>query len=284
MQARCPRCAAVFATDRSGLQFCPNCGQQVDVPSFPGAPPESSGAGWGGPTGPGAPGSSGPGPAVREETPWERRATIGWWSGLFETWKRALFAPQAFWASVKPDGSWTDALLYAWIIFAVGTLISAPFAMFAPGAFGMQAMLDQMRDLPPSTRDVLRNVAAGGGSGFRLLVSVVLYPLLLIIGAAIQHLFCMLFGVAKHGYFATLRVLAYSASTHIISFVPCVGVLASLYYFVLVILGLASVQETSVGRASAAVLVPLLLLCCCGAGVALLGAGVVMALLQSHSQ
>jgi hypothetical protein len=97
MQARCPRCASVFNTDRSGLQFCPNCGQQVDVPSFPGAPTEG-GAGWGGPSGPGGPGSQGPGAALREDTPWERRATVGWVKGLFETWKRTVLTPQAFWA------------------------------------------------------------------------------------------------------------------------------------------------------------------------------------------
>ena len=282
MQAKCPRCASIFATDRSGLQFCPNCGQQVEVPPFPGAPPES-GAGWGGPSGPGGPGSFGPGPAVREDTPWERRATVGWWSGLFETWKRTLFNPQAFWPTVKPNGSWTDAVLYAWIVFTAGVLVSAPFSALGFGSFGVQSALDQLSGLPPGARDALARMAVGA-SGFRLGFSILLYPLGLIIWAAILHLFCMLFGVAKNGYFATLRVLAYAGATSIVGLLPCLGVVASLYSLVLVVLGLSSVQESSLGRAAAAVLAPLVLVCCCAAGVAILGAGVIAAMLQSHGQ
>ncbi len=90
--------------------------------------------------------------------------------------------------------------------------------------------------------------------------------------------------MAKNGYFATLRVLAYAAATTILGLIPCVGVLVGLYGLVLVTLGLASVQETSLGRAAAAVLAPLVLLCCCGIGVAILGAGFVAAMLQSHGQ
>jgi hypothetical protein len=281
MQARCPRCASVFATDRSGLQFCPNCGQQVDVPAFPGAPPEGTGAGWGGPSGPGGPGSFGPGPAVREDTPWERRSTLGWFAGLFETWKRTVFAPQGFWASVKPDGSWTDAVLYSWIVFAVGVLLSAPFSAFGLGSFGMDSMLDQMNDLPAGARAAIRNYAVGGGQ-LKLVFSVVFFPLWLIIWAAIQHLFCMLFGVAKNGYYATLRVLAYAGATSIIGLIPCIGVLASFYYLVLVILGLSAVQESSLGRAAAAVLVPLALFCCCIGTVAALFGAAAVAALQHH--
>jgi hypothetical protein len=280
MQARCPRCASVFNTDRSGLQFCPNCGQQVDVPSFPGAPPEG-GAGWGGPSGPGGPGSLGPGPALREDTPWERRASVGWFAGLFETWKRTLFTPQAFWASVKPNGSWTDALLYAWILVAVGLLVSLPFSALGLGALGSQSVLDQLQQLPPEVRSSLRKAMAGAWTG--KLVSFFLYPLILILWAAIQHLFCMLFGVAKNGYFATFRVLAYSAAPSVFSGLPCISVLCGLYVMVLAILGLSSVQEASLGRATAAVLAPFVFLCCCvGGAVSLAGAGIIAAL--SHVQ
>lgn len=282
MQARCPRCASIFTTDRSGLQFCPNCGQQVDVPAFPGAPPEG-GAGWGGPSGPGGPGSLGPGPALREDTPWERRATVGWFSGLFETWKRTLFSPQAFWPSVKPNASWTDALLYAWILVTVGLLVSLPFDALGVGSLGSQSVLDQLQQLPPNVRSSLHKAMAGQGLG--KVVSFFVYPLLLILWAAILHLFCMLFGAAKNGYFATLRVLAYSAAPTVFSGLPCISVLCGLYALVLSILGLSSVQETSLGRATAAVLAPLVLFCCClGAAVSLAGAGLLAALAHLPNQ
>jgi hypothetical protein len=276
MQARCPRCASIFTTDRSGLQFCPNCGQQVDVPTFPGAPPESAGAGWGGPSGPGGPGSFGPGPAVREETPWERRATVGWFRGLFETWKRTLFSPQAFWASVKPDGSWTDALIYAWIFFTVGVLLSAPLGPLGLGGFGMQSLLDQMEDFAPGAREAVHAYLTRA-SALQLGCSIFLYPFFAIVGAAILHLFCMLFGASKNGYYATLRVVGYAGATQVFSPIPCIGFLAFLYGLVLVVLGLASVQQTSLIRATAAVLAPFLL--CCGLGAAGFGLGL-MAMLH----
>ena len=270
MQARCPRCTSVFTTDRSGLQFCPNCGQQVDVPAFPGAPPESSGAGWGGPSGPGGPGSMGPGPAVREPTPWERRATVGFFNGLFETWKRSLFGPQAFWASVKPDASWTDALVYGWICVGVGIVISAPFNQLRRST--LNSVLDQLGELPPSARTAIRN-AASGSSGLQLALSVLLVPVGLILFAAIQHLFCLLVGAGKNGFYATLRVVAYSCAPLVLGSIPCLGLLAWLYASVLLILGLSSVQETTVGRATAAVILPDVVVCCCTAvGVALFGA------------
>ncbi len=49
MDARCPRCSTVFTTDRSGIQFCPNCGQQVDVPDPHARPPTPET--WGAPPG-----------------------------------------------------------------------------------------------------------------------------------------------------------------------------------------------------------------------------------------
>lgn len=39
MQARCPYCSSVFTTDRTGVQFCPSCGKQLNVP----APPPAAG-------------------------------------------------------------------------------------------------------------------------------------------------------------------------------------------------------------------------------------------------
>jgi len=284
MQARCPRCASIFSTDRSGLQFCPNCGQQVDVPPFPGSSPESSAAGWGGPTGPGGPGSMGPGPAVREDTPWERRATVGWFRGLFETWKRTIFSPQHFWASVKPGASWIDALLYAWIIFTLGRLIAAPFGRLGFGNLGYQQVLEQMQQLPPESREMIQKFMSGTTGVAQLVAWVILYPLWIIIVAAILHLCCLLFGAAKNGYYATFRVVGYAAATSIISeSLPCLGSLASVYGLILMVLGIASVQETTLGKAAGAVLLPVVLLLCCGCIVVML-AGAGLAAMLGHLQ
>src|SRR5215470_2416685 len=111
MEARCPRCSTVFTTDRSGIQFCPNCGQQVDVPEPAARPPgqdpwSQPPGGTGGAAGGGAGGGFGAGAypgGGRELTPWERRKELGVFQGFFETWKRSVFSPQAFFPTVRPD-------------------------------------------------------------------------------------------------------------------------------------------------------------------------------------
>src|SRR4051794_33983616 len=114
MQARCPHCRNVFSTERSGVQFCPSCGNQVDVPEVaaggPGVPP---------PPPMGEPQIPGFG-----ETPWERRAELGFFPALLQTWKETMFQPQAFWRQVKPNGPFGDALIYAWIIHIVASVLA----------------------------------------------------------------------------------------------------------------------------------------------------------------
>jgi hypothetical protein len=78
-------------------------------------------------------------------------------------------------------------------------------------------------------------------------------------------------------------VVAYAAATSLFVGIPYLGFLAFLYGVVLIILGISSVQETTIGRAAAAVLVPWVLLCCCAAAVFALGASVLVGALHSHT-
>jgi hypothetical protein len=207
---------------------------------------------------------------------------VGWLTGLFETWKQTLVTPQAFWASVKPNGSWTDALIYGWIISVLGVVVSAPFQAVGLGRMWLKPALEQLGSLPPEARSAVRNaLEASGGASF--VWPILTYPLWLLIGAALLHLFCMLFGAGKNGYFATLRVVAYAGATSIFVGIPCFGALAGLYGVVLVILGISGVQETTVGRAAAAVLVPWFVLCCCAAAVFALGLSAMVGAIHSHT-
>ena len=265
MDARCPRCSTVFTTDRSGIQFCPNCGQQVDVPE----PARASGPeGWGRPApGPGGPGGftgePPPGGAYsggRQLTPWERRKELGFFPGFFETWKRSVLSPQLFFPTVRPDVPWSEALFYAWLIHAFTVAVGLPFVglgMFRPS-------LPSNFGSDPQMETAMRALSGGFGVG-SLLVSLVVYPLVVLAVAAILHLVAMLFGAARNGYGATVRALCYSAGPNLLSIVPCFGFLAGLYGLVLAIFGISSLQETSMGKAAGIVLLPfVILVCCCG--------------------
>jgi hypothetical protein len=286
MDARCPRCSSVFTTDRSGIQFCPNCGQQVDVPE----PPRAAGAGWGQGPGPGPGGSSGGGrftgepppggspiPGHRELTPWERRKEVGVIKGLFETWKLSVFSPKRFFPTVRPDVPWTEALFYAWILHALTVGASLPF--IGLGTFHPV--------LPPELADqvqvseALRAMSGAVGIG-QALVSLVLYPVFLLIGSAIYHVVAMLFGAAQNGFGATVRAFCYSLGPNVLglsvyvffSLGLCITVGALVWESVLLVLALANLQNTTIGKATGIVVLPdVLVCCCCGAGFAALAAG-----------
>jgi hypothetical protein len=267
MEARCPRCSNVFSTDRCGMQFCPHCGQQVDVPAPPGAswggtPPGEFGSGrFGGEPPPG--GTPGSLPGGKQLTPWERRREIGLVKGFFETWKQSVFSPQTFFPTVRPDVPWTEALFYGWIVHAITVILSLP--ILGLGLFSMMIPTNLPSDANSEQVQAISKAIAGGMGVGPILGTLVLYPLFVIIGAAILHLFAMIFGAAKNGWGATARALCYASGPNILSFIPCVGFLAGIYVVVLEVLALMGLQETTTGKAVAVVLAPVLLVCCCAA-------------------
>lgn len=276
MEARCPRCSTVFTTDRSGIQFCPNCGQQVDVPEPYARPPApepwgqapAGGAGGAGGGGFGAgrftgepPPGGGSIPGQRELTPWERRKELGLFQGFFETWKRSVFSPQAFFPSIRPDVPWSEALFYSWIIHALTVAVAVPFVALGtlssglPRGFGGDAQVES----------AMRAMSGGVGVGW-LIGTLVIYPLLVLAFAAIVHLVAMLFGAAQNGYGATVRGLCYATGPNLIGILPCVGCFSWIYGIVLSIFGIASLQQTTMGKAAGIVLLPIgVVVCCCGA-------------------
>ena len=273
MDARCPRCSSVFTTDRSGIQFCPNCGQQVDVPE----PTQASGGSWGQSPGPGPgagggfgagrftgepPPGGGPIPGQRELTPWERRKELGVVQGFVETWKRSVLSPQAFFPTVRPDVPWTEALYFAWIIHGVTVLVGLPFiglGLFRP------SIPSNFGSGDTAQMETMMRAMSGGMGVLWALGTLLLYPLVVLAIAGVVHLCAMIFGAAKNGYGATVRALCYAQGPALFGIIPCVGFLAWIYSVILDILGISSLQETSTGKAAGIVLLPILVVfCCCG--------------------
>jgi hypothetical protein len=287
MQARCPHCSNVFSTDRSGIQFCPNCGQQINVPDPAGTPPPSSAAGPGatlpppppppppgfGPPPPPPP-PSGAGALVRQPTEWERRGELGLFQAFWQTWKKVIVEAEAFWRSVRPDGGLGDALLFGWICYAVNLVLQLPLNLAMRGlnqgqTEQLREAMGQIKDLPPEVRRQLENVlvslVGGGGTVASVIFAAIAFPLGFIIWAAILHLFAMMFGAAKNGFNATARVVGYAYAPYLFGWVPCLGgVVAGIFSIVLMAWGLARVQDSTTGRGALAVLSPFALaICCC---------------------
>ena len=72
-----------------------------------------------------------------------------------------------------------------------------------------------------------------------------------------------LLGGARHGFETTLRTVAYVAgSTSLINVIPiCGSIIAAVWSLIVTIIGLAEMQETSQGKAAAAVLIPAVVCC-----------------------
>lgn len=209
------------------------------------------------------------GPGDRGLTPWERRSELGLLSAFFETWKQTMTEPGTFFGRADPKARVWDAILYAWIINIIGQLLNLPFGLLGigrgNGAQDLSSLPPEMRERFAEFMAMASKLEGPVAALISTFVSIALYPLILIITAAIFHLFCLMFGVSKNGFSATLRTFAYAASPMVFG-VWCFAMIAFIYYVALTIIGLAKMQETTGGKAAGAVLTPYVVFCCCCCG------------------
>jgi hypothetical protein len=109
---------------------------------------------------------------------------------------------------------------------------------------------------------LLRLVGIGANQGFgAFIASIIIAPIFTAIGlfifSGILHLLVMLIvGSRNSGFEATFRVVAYSAVTSLVSWIPFIGWILSLYGIYLGIVGVREVHNTTTGKAALVVLIP----------------------------
>jgi len=247
------------------------------VPTLPGYVEGVSGTAR--PSGPAGP---------REETPWEKRGQLGFLAGFTRTWSAVMFRPQLFWPTVLPQGRWMDALGFAWIIAIIQRLFSSALE---PLSYGLSrqwvgALGPVLARLDPQLRDRMETALeealaeptpariVGGFFGY-----VLFFPVMMLAGAAVLHLVCLVFGSARNGFMATFRAFGYAFAPTLFMWIPCINVVAGLYFVLQLIFAVQSLQQTSQGKATAIVLTPALAGCCCCVPLMSLG-GMVGTLVQ----
>ena len=147
-------------------------------------------------------------------------------------------APVGFFRGIRREGDFVNPLIFALICYEVSAILS--------GLLGLLGVF--------------------GGRGFgSFLVSLIVAPIFaaigLFIGAGILHLLVMLIvGSRNSGYEGTFRVGAYSSVTSLVSWIPIIGWIASLYGIYLAIMGIREVHNTSTGKAALVVLIPAVVL------------------------
>lgn len=277
MQARCPHCQNIFPTTRGGLQYCPSCGKQINVPLPPGMGPDASASGdpagpvtgstpaWGNAPG-GAPGPLPPGEpmgaAAWQPTPWELRKTP---AAFFETWKGAMGSDR-FWSQVRPQGSLWDALSFAWIIAVVSALLSWPFAMLRRSSMDPEEMERALEEVPQEYRELAERLIETFTHLtplYLVLAALIFTPILLVMTSALFHLALMVVGAATQGFTATLRAVCYGYAPMLFSFIPLVEIFTWLYWMVLSVWGATRLQQTTPSRSIGALAISVLFSCCC---------------------
>jgi hypothetical protein len=153
---------------------------------------------------------------------------------FISTAQRVGLQPADFFRGIRRQGDFLNPLIFAIICYEVFTILSGIFALAGIG--GRQ-----------------------GIGGF--IASLIFAPIFAVIGlfiaAGILHLLVMLIvGSGNAGFEATLRVGAYASVVNLVSWVPFIGWIASLYGIYLGIVGIREVHATTTGKAALVVLIP----------------------------
>ena len=155
---------------------------------------------------------------------------------FISTVRRVVLQPVDFYRSILRRGDFLNPLIFAIICYVVSAILGGLIAL----AFG--------------------NRGFGGFIG-NIVFAPIGAAIGLFIGAGILHLLVMVIvGSRNSGYEATFRVAAYTSVVNLVSWIPLIGWIASLYGIYLAIVGIREVHTTTTGKAALVVLIPVAVL------------------------
>jgi hypothetical protein len=195
----------------------------------------NTGTGGTGSSGEPPPGSRGPSPGPSSSAAAVEFRYTDPVQTFIATVQAVVLRPVEFFRGILRQGDLINPLIFAIICYEVSAILGGLLRLVGIGA---------------------TNQNFGG-----FLASIILAPILaaigLFIGAGILHLLVMLIvGSRNSGFEATFRVVAYSAVTSLVSWIPFIGGILSLYGIYLAIVGIREVHNTTTGKAALVVLIP----------------------------
>ncbi len=157
--------------------------------------------------------------------------------------------PARFFAHLPLSAGYLNPLIYSTTCVVISAVLSfLAFQVLGLPAFGDVAALAQ------SPTDAGRQV-------IDLLRDVILFPLGLLIFAAVTHLAVrVVLGRKNSGFQATFRMGAYSTALLLLEWLPYIGWLVSVYSIYMWIVGLREVHRTTTGQAIGIMLLPALVI------------------------
>ena len=153
---------------------------------------------------------------------------------FISTVRNVVTAPVGFFRGIIGHGDLVNPLIFAIICYEVAAILGGLLALVGfTGQRGIGSFLSSIIFAP---------IFAAIG---------------LFIGAGILHLLVMLvIGSRNAGFAGTFRVSAYSSVTSLVSWIPVIGLIASLYGIYLAIVGVREVHTTTTAKAAIVVLIP----------------------------
>ncbi len=210
--------------------------------------------------------------APRSGLPWEHRQDRGFFNAFIETLAMVLTKPGTAFAVMRTEGGLGEPLLYAIIGGGAGVIVWFIFSL----------ILNSLGFLNP--RETSFGPMVGMSVSFVMLVwRLVAVAIAPFIFGGLVHLALMVVGGANKAFETTFRVISFSqGSTAPLQLVPCCGGLVALVWCLVAnCIGVARAHEIDTGRATLAVLLPVIV--CCGGGMLLLFMFGGLALLQHNS-
>jgi|SRR5690242_17496392 len=215
----------------------------------------------------------------RTGLPWEHRDTLGFFNAFVQTVSMVLTRPAEAFTAMRIEGGLGDPLIFGVIGGSIGaivwTLLSA-----AIHSLGWATALSQQSPV----NSMLGASVGGVMIFFRILVTPIFIAVGLFIWAALVHVCLIMLGGANKTFETTFRALSFAyGATALFCIVPCCGgAVALIWGLIADCIGISRSHETDVGRATGAVLLPLIV-CCGGIVVILLVFGVgIGALMQQN--
>ncbi len=171
---------------------------------------------------------------------------------FISTVRGVVLDPVGFFRSMKKSGDFVGPLVFAlicvFVAAVIGGVIGAIFSLASGGVIGANFSL------------AVGSQGIGGalvGFVWGIIRNLIVVTIALFVGAGILHLLVILFLRPNHaGYETTFRVGAYAYVVYLVSWIPILGWLLSLYAIFLAVVGIREVHNTTTGKAALIVLIP----------------------------
>jgi len=173
-----------------------------------------------------------------------------------ETVRRVVRDPAEFFGRITDESRVWPPIVFTGVCSLVSAVFGIAVELAVPVDFGPLA--GSMGGLPEGFSEQLGGAALAG----LLIALVVLLPVFVLLGlylgSLIYHgLIRLIVGRGNAGFWVTFKIYAYTSVVSLLSWLPVLGLLASLYGYYLVFVAVREGHSTSAARAAAVAAIPL---------------------------